>query len=62
MCLRARLNSRKGYTSTLNEIKLFIEYNKKNIYERKIVNLEDRDRIWELIKVKGDLKLHEIML
>lgn len=62
MCLRAKLNSKKGYTSVINEIKLFVEITKKSIYEKKHPNLEDRDRIWEKIKIIGDLKLHEIML
>ena len=61
-CLRAKLNSKKGYSTCVNEIRLFVDFNKTNIYEQKTPKLEDRDRIWALIKTRGDLRLHEIML
>jgi hypothetical protein len=61
-CLRSKFNSKKGYSSTVYEIKLFVDFNKKNLIEQKPINMEDRDRIWQLIKTRGDLSLHEIML
>ena len=43
-------------------MRLFVDFNKTNIYERKTLKVADRDRIWTMIESRGDLRLHEIMI